>query len=70
MNEERIERISVTATIEIEPDTARVRVKRVDEECLDAESHKIQTVMMLVTGKALNEMVAGVFSQGDEEVEP
>lgn len=65
---EPIERISVTATIEIETDTVRVRVKRVDEEGLDAESHEIQSVMMLVTSKALNEMVAEVFSQGDEEV--
>lgn len=70
MSEENIERISVTATIEIKPDTATVRVKRVDEESLDAESHEIQSVMMLVTCKALNEMVAGVFGQGDEEVEP
>ena len=41
MSEETIERISVTATIEIEPDTATVRVKRVDEEGLSTESHKI-----------------------------
>ena len=67
MNEERIERISVTATIELGPDTATVHVKRVDEEGLSTESHKIQTVMMLVTGKALNEMVAEIFGQGDEE---
>ena len=69
MSEETIERISVTATLEIEPDTATVRVKRVDEEGLDAESHKIQTVMMLVTGKALNEMVSEIFDQGNEEME-
>lgn len=67
MSEETIKRISVTATIEIEPDTATVRVKRVDEEGLSTESHKIQTIMMLVTGKALNEMVAEIFDQGDEE---
>ena len=67
MNEERIERISVTATIELGPDTATVHVKRVDEEGLSTESHTIQTVMMLVTGKALNEMVAEIFGQGDEE---
>lgn len=66
---EPIERISVMATIEFGPDTATVHVKRVDEESLDAESHKIQSVMMLVTCKAINEMVAGVFGQGDEEVE-
>ena len=67
MSEETIKRISVTATIEIEPDTATVSVKRVDEEGLSTESHKIQTIMMLVTGKALNEMVAEIFDQGDEE---
>lgn len=70
MSEKPIERISVTATIEFLPDTATVHVKRVDEEGLSTESHKIQTVMMLVTGKALNEMVAEVFGQGDEEEEP
>lgn len=32
MNDKPIERISVTATIEVGPDTATVRVKRVDEE--------------------------------------
>lgn len=69
MNEETFKRISVTATIEFGPDTATVRVKRVDGEGLSTESHKIQTIMMLVTGKALNEMVAE-FGQGDEEVSP
>lgn len=70
MSEETIERISVTATIEFGPDTATVRVKRVDEEGLSSDAHKIQTIMMLVTGRALNEAVAEIFDQGDEEVSP
>lgn len=67
MSEKPIERISVTATIEVGTDTATVCVKRVDEEGLSTESHEIQTVMMLVTGKALQEMAGEIFGKADEE---
>lgn len=69
MSEETIERISETATIEVDMDssTATVSVKRVDEESISNDAHELQTVMMLVTGKALQEMVAEIYGQGDEE---
>ena len=62
MSEEKIERISVTATIEVGQDPAKVFVKRVD-----GESIELQTVMMLVIGKTMKEMADEIFVQDDEE---
>lgn len=60
---EPIERISATSTIEVGPDAAKVIVKRVDDECLSSDAHKIQTIMMLVTSKAMQEMAGKIFGK-------
>lgn len=67
MSEKSIERISVTATIEVGTDTATVFVKRVDEESLSKDAHEVQTVMMLVTGAALQKAVTEIYGKPDEE---
>lgn len=67
MSEKSIERISVTATIEVGSDTATVSVKRVDEESLSKDAHAVQTVMMLVTGAALQKAVTEIYGKADEE---
>lgn len=66
MSEERIERISVTATIEVGSCTVEGFVKRVDEESISKDAHELQTVMMLAIGKTMKEMVAEIFGQVDE----
>lgn len=69
MSEENVERISVTATIEVDMDSsvATVSVKRVVEESLSKDAHAVQTVMMLVTGAALQKAVTEIYGKADEE---
>ena len=67
MSEEKIKRISVTATIEVGSDTVKANIERVDEEALSNDAHGLQTVMMLMIGKTIKEMVTEIFGQGDEE---
>lgn len=63
MSEEPIERISVTATIEVWADTVKVSVNRAEGESLSPYARDLQTVMMLEVSKALKDFC----DQGYEE---